>query len=99
LRAWLCGGSRRIVVAIQLDQVEGVEEDTIVVAAMANEIDDPTSLFSPATASPSLMRDRQRTKPPAGLTDDNAESVVARRRRGTREYWWENTAQRSRPGG
>ena len=48
------------VIAVQLDQVEGIEEDARVIASyrMRSKLGTPSSLQ--ATASPSMMQDRDR---------------------------------------
>src|SRR4029450_13413973 len=43
------------VVAVQLDQVEGVEEHAIVSAVVSNEMNEATPVSLQATASPSMM--------------------------------------------
>jgi hypothetical protein len=49
------------VVAVQLDQVEGVEEDTVVVAVVANEIDrDRGEPRGPSPPTPPCVRVRTR---------------------------------------
>jgi hypothetical protein len=49
------------VVAVQLDEVEGVEEYALVSAVVTDEIE-ATPLSSQATASPSMMHERERRR-------------------------------------
>jgi len=50
------------VVAIQLDQVESVEEGTVVMAVVANEIERRHAVVIASTASPSIMQERERRR-------------------------------------
>jgi hypothetical protein len=50
------------VVAVQLDQIKRVEEDTLVSAVVTDEINEATPLSSHATASPSMMQERERRR-------------------------------------
>jgi hypothetical protein len=50
------------VVAVQLDQVEGVEERVAVMPSVADAMKDATPLSSHATASPSMMQERERRR-------------------------------------
>ena len=50
------------VVAVQFDQIEGVQERAVIMAAVANEKNEATPLSSQATASPSMMHERERRR-------------------------------------
>ena len=50
------------VVAVQLDKVEGVEEDAPVSAVVPMRSNEATPLSSQATASPSIMQERKRRR-------------------------------------
>jgi hypothetical protein len=52
------------VVAVQLDQVEGVQERAVIMAAVANEIERGNAVSSQATASPSMMQERASARVP-----------------------------------
>jgi hypothetical protein len=50
------------VVAIQFNKGEGVEKDAFIVAVIANDIERSYALVIAATASPSMMQERQRRR-------------------------------------
>ena len=65
------GGQRRLadvervaaaIVAVQLNQVEGIQEHAGVVSAVTKRSKLGTALSSQATASPSMMHDRERSR-------------------------------------
>jgi hypothetical protein len=50
------------VVAVQLDNVEGVEKHPLVGTVVVDELDERMPLSSQATASPSIMQKRERSQ-------------------------------------
>ena len=50
------------VVAVQFDQVEGVQERAVIMAAVANEIERGNAVSPQATSSPSMMQERERRR-------------------------------------
>jgi hypothetical protein len=50
------------VIAIQFDEVEGVEEYALVSALVPNEIERGNAVSSQATASPSMIQERERRR-------------------------------------
>ena len=50
------------VIAVQLDQVEGVQERAVIMAAVANEIERGHAIIIAGDASPSMMQERERRR-------------------------------------
>jgi hypothetical protein len=53
---------RSEIVTVQFDQVEGVQENAFVMVPVANALNNATPLSSQATASPSMMQERERSR-------------------------------------